>query len=156
MAYRHTIADELVVRAARGTALTRRRFLRNAGCAAVSTSFVLAMGTRANASHVSGCGDLKADGRVCGPSPYCSSSRCYESGACHNSTRTKPRAYASNYCIGSGDGYVNCWCTAAFGNKYRCCDCCVDYNTGGNACQSNCGSGWYACICNGYICQNCY
>jgi hypothetical protein len=130
--------DSMVAGSARG--VTRRRFLRRAGQAAFGTAVAVAYGSLTV---------RPAEAAVCGPSPYCNlSTRCYSSGACHNTSRTKPRAYSKFYCISSGAGYPNCWyATSPAGNRYRCCDCCADYNTGGNRCSTNCGSGFYACIC---------
>jgi hypothetical protein len=146
-----TIADAVATRSA--FLVTRRRLLRNAGGVAFGVALTTAMPQKASACQ-GPYGNTQ-----CGPNPYCSSNRCYDSGACHNSTTTQPRGYASADCIASGSGYINCWCVCSAGhNIYRCCDCCVDYPAGGTCNSGSCGGGsWWKCSCLGTICgtQNC-
>ena len=148
--------DEIVVQGAR--TVTRRRFLRNAGASAfgvaLATTFFGARPYAAHASHVN---------TICGPSPYCRQSRC--SGyRCHNTDRTRWRAYNGNKCGSSRT--KNCWTTCRNGAKYRCCDCCADrYQSDmlsqrghprGPRCYGCPGSArWYTCICRGQSIGSC-
>jgi hypothetical protein len=127
--------DDAVANAARG--MTRRRLVRRASAAALGlaygTAFLWQRPDLSGANH-NACSGV-----------HCSSTRCYDSGYCHNTTRTGRRGYNTNYCIGSSGG-VACWSN----NGYRCCDCCADYNTGSFSCQL-CGGFFWACGCYGPI-----
>jgi hypothetical protein len=135
--------DAAVARSARG--LTRRRLLRNAGGAALGASLAMSLsGTKESRAAV-----LDAGG--CSGSPQCSDTRCYADGGCHNTTQTKWRDYAGGSCTCASCSQ-HCWPSSYNGRATRCCDCCVDYNTGGSTCSSSsCGGGsWWRCHCWGY------
>ncbi len=161
MTDRHTsIAEDLVERSARG--ISRRRFLRRAGgaVAAASIASVVWRPGMAWAECIARTDPFNAD-RICGPSPYCSSTRCYDSGRCHHSTQHRARTYGGNRCVSEITDYSNCWCVCKSGNLYRCCDCCADTYQGGitDYCErATCptpNQGWYECICRGTRCTGC-
>lgn len=154
--------------------LNRKRFFRRAGAAGFAAAF-LATTWRPGVASADHClvnkGPWMPD-RICGPSPYCSTTRCYTSGSCHSTCSTRPRAYGGSQCFTSQPNHENCWCVCSVnGNKYNCCDCCADTYQGGIAyccdgggcpggsCGSNpgaCnGAFWYKCICKGLVCSNC-
>jgi len=124
--------DHLVVRTA--STLNRRRFLRRAGATAggvaASLAFLpryLARGDVLEDSETAAWQALNDSGlarRVCGPSPYCASTRC-DGFNCHQSDRTRWRPYGGASC--SDSSVQNCWTNGA----YRCCDCCADRYYGG-------------------------
>ena len=150
-------ADRVVLATARG--FTRRGLLRRATGVIAGTTTVAAVWRpgMAWAECVTTIGRFSSN-RICGPSPYCNDTRCYDSGACHNTSRHKPRDYGGGDCIASGEGYGNCWCVCDSNNLYRCCDCCADVYQGGDTyyCSSSCGGGtWYKCICRGTRCTSC-
>lgn len=138
------IADRLVHRAA--VVLTRRRALRNAGGAALSSTLAAVFLT-SRASIAEAC----TFSTVCGPSPLCSSSLRCDGYNCKVSSTTKWRKHDQFVCGTASD--INCWtaCSAG-GNLWRCCDC-AGSNTGGcGEVTTGCGSGtWRACICHAVI-----
>lgn len=145
-----TAADELVARAA--VTVTRRRFLRNAGTAALGVALSTALvGTqffgnaRANTVH--------RPSNPCGPSPKCNSSNCTNDGQCRDGLdhNCRCRPYAAGTCepcpVGSfpsGQCWVENYCGSGNG-RWRCCDCCCP-NATGDPCTS-CSSPRQKCIC---------
>jgi hypothetical protein len=132
--------DDFVVKSAVG--LTRRRLLRSAGTAALgatlATTFTGSRSARASA--------LASDG--CSGSPQCSADRCYSDGGCHDTSESQWREYGYADCQ-CASCTTHCWPVCYSGAWYRCCDCCMDYDTGGGSC-SNCPSGaFYKCHCWG-------
>lgn len=150
------VIDRAVVAGARG--MNRRRFLRVTGGAALGVAFSTAFLSKDAAAA---CQAPYNSDRICGPWPYCNSTRCGPT-ACHNSTRHSGAGYGGNACTGSTAG---CWCVCKSGNLYNCCDCCADEYQGGIAycCEGgSCGSGqcmnryWYLCVCRVLRCtSNC-
>lgn len=138
--------------------VTRRRFLsRLTGGAAVLTAAGAIWRPGMSWAECIGTTGPYSSDRICGPSPYCNSSRCYSSGACYSTSYHSPRGYGGSTCIGSGEGYRNCWCVCKSRNLYRCCDCCANTSQGApySYC-SGCGGGtWYRCICRGRRCSDC-
>lgn len=138
------LSDQLATATAR--AVSRRRFLRNAGAAALTTSLGVAyVGSRAPRGLASGPND------PCGPSPICITTDC--TGTPNNCTTTSP-AFCSRR---THDRYTcttdyNCWNEDYRGTGqglWRCCDCCCPNYTL-NPC-SNCGFSSGACICRSRI-----
>jgi hypothetical protein len=132
------ISDRMAREAARE--VTRRRFLRTAGGAAVGMSVGVALAGIPN--RASATGSL---GWPCGPSPICPSAACGSNGQCAGTARR--RNYATYNC--SSPTAANCWvedyswCGPFF--KWKCCDCCA-YSGGGPTCAV-CTDNKKACIC---------
>jgi hypothetical protein len=128
-----TAVDRIVA----GTAqkMNRRRFLRRTGGVALAAAYGTAL-----------FGEVPAwaDQLACNDSvAICNSTRCAPGGYCHDTSQTRPGGYDHFDC-----NYKNwptqCW-TEGHSCTWRCCDCCVDYNTGTGLCVS-CSSYW-ACTC---------
>lgn len=127
--------------AATASGMTRRRLLRRAGGTALAMSFGTAFAWQRP--------DLAHAGQIaCGGYPNCRDTRCYSNGTCHNTSASRRQYYASGTCA-PYQGGISCW-NEQHGCLWRCCDCCVDYNTGSIAC-SGCGGSRWACLCRGII-----
>lgn len=139
--------DNIVESSARG--LSRRRLFRGAGEGALAgilgTAFLWG---RHNVASTSA-----AMREACQGNPICRSTRCYDSGYCHytdGGATSAYRVYDSTTCS-DGYGEVNCWEEIVNGYRWRCCDCCMNYYTGGPRCTTYCGTTKYACICRGFL-----
>lgn len=130
--------DSTMEATARG--LTRRRLMQRAGTGALGVAF----GT----AYLWQRPDLASGQHTACQGILCSSTRCYDSGYCHCTTRTKRRAYTRGYCLGC-DGGTACW-TEQHGCLWRCCDCCADYDTLWYTCDF-CGGFFWACVCRGIV-----
>jgi hypothetical protein len=133
--------DQLVLFAARG--MTRRRLLRRTGGLALSGALgAVFLGPAAQ--------NAAAASRACGGAVVCASDRCTSLGHCRDNTiiGVRPGGYLHGDCFYSSG--TQCW-TEQFDCLWVCCDCCVNYNTGFGAC-TNCGGGYYACVCRDKRC----
>jgi hypothetical protein len=136
-------SDRVVAKSAH--ALTRRRFLRNAGNAALGATLAATyLGTRPELAEACTFSNF------CGPSPICGGFRC--TGSVHqlcNTSRsdTKWRKHDQFVCGTAAD--INCWYSPCSGGvKYQCCDCAGNDTGGCGFITSGCGSGtWRSCIC---------
>jgi hypothetical protein len=131
-----TFVDKLAQGAARQ--VSRRRFLRNSGAAALGAALSGAMlGTGRGRAAVTYATS------TCSGSPVCASGRCFD-GQCSNSAG---RHWATSTCWPSHLG--GCWTTGC----WRCCDCCQFESTSAGKCSS-CGDSntRYKCHCEKYIC----
>jgi hypothetical protein len=129
--------DTLVAAAARS--VTRRRFLRNSGAAALGVALA-ATGT-STSTYASG-----TPGSPCGPSPICPDVVCNSTYNCDTDAAARRRNYATFDC--ASDTAPNCWLedyTNCGGTKWKCCDCC-GYEGTGSIC-SGCNATKRACIC---------
>ena len=130
--------DQLVVRAATG--ITRRRFLRNAGSAALGISLGSAYFlSRTRVADAFG----SCSTHPCGPSPLCvGTCNGYLCWSCYR------RPYEGSTC--ASPTTPNCWtetCTSGtWQGKWNCCDCCCP-NQGGNSCSGCPNSTYRKCIC---------
>jgi hypothetical protein len=144
--------DGLVERSA--VVITRRRFVRNVGAAALGAAVATTVGGGLKTFKSFG-GIYFGGTHICGPSQYCNhTSRCngYQ---CHQSSQSSYSRYAQATCSGTA-GVTNCWgvCDTDSGGYYFCCDCCDDYNPGarsdGSAALrcSGCATTRWVCICH--------
>lgn len=129
--------EQGVATVARG--ITRRRLLRRAGKGALGVAFGTAyLWHRPLPAYA---------GQFCSGA-RCNETRCYDTGRCHCTCRTRPATYQGWTCNQCGD--YGCWIT---GSCYRCCDCCVDYVVSGVRCGGDCPGGgcspraMYECAC---------
>ena len=131
--------DHAVLATARG--ITRRRLLRRAGSGAFGLLVAGAFFSRT-------AEEAFADQVACsaGGIPVCSSTRCYSNGTCHNTLQTRPAYHNTGTCTTSN----HCWLEQPANCIWQCCDCCVNYNTGFEACNSCAGIYW-GCACRAIL-----
>jgi hypothetical protein len=136
--------DRLVASSARS--VTRRRFLRNAGGAALGASLGVAYLSRSGPALAFGTAD-----NPCGPSPLCVYTKC--SGTPSNCNSSPPGNCSRRHYNDSSypcTTEYNCWnedYRSVGKGWWRCCDCCCD-GVGGPNCS---GCSGQPCICRSLI-----
>lgn len=129
--------DRIVVATAHK--MNRRRFLRRTGGAALAAAYGTALlhSPPAWADQIA-CSNLVA---------LCNGTRCYSDGTCHDTSESRPGGY-NHFDCNYKNATAQCW-TETHSCTWRCCDCCVNYNTGSGLC--NACSSYYACICRAQL-----
>ena len=135
------------VAAAAAAQVTRRRFLRNTGAAALGLTLGAGLAGSRSAREAFASGTASSP---CGPSPIASSGYC-PGGRCGPPSACTGRRYDTYTCSGSSGCWTEDYRSSGRG-YWRCCDICANNGSGPRCSGSACGSfGNRAAICRSRI-----